>query len=115
MNQEFGKSSHANELLKTQNGELVDKERRAQQTARALEIEKEDILANYRDATMQVERLEHTVDTLSGENKELFGQVQVTQKEVGGASFALAEHQQKEENYVQEILTLERHIDHVTR
>ena len=64
---------------------------------------------------MQVERLEHTVDTLSGENKELFGQVQVTQKEVGGASFALAEHQQKEENYVQEILTLERHIDHVTR
>ena len=115
VNQEFGKSSHANELLKTQNSELVDKERRAQQTARALEIEKEDILANYRDATMQVERLEHTVETLSGENKELFSQVQVTQKEVGGASFALAEHQQKEENYVQEILTLERHIDHVTR
>lgn len=69
MNQEFGKSSHANELLKTQHGELVDKERRAQQTARALELEKEDILANYRDACLQIERLESTVETLSGENK----------------------------------------------
>lgn len=52
VNQEFGKSSHANELIKTQNAELIEKERRAQQTARALEIEKEDILANYRDATL---------------------------------------------------------------
>lgn len=52
VNQEFGKSSHANELIKTQNAELIEKERRAQQTARALEIEKEDILANYRDATI---------------------------------------------------------------
>lgn len=93
VNQEFGKSSHANELLKAQNSEIIDKERRAQQTARALEIEKEDILANYRDSALQVERLEHTVETLSGENRELFGQVQETQKEVGGASFALADYQ----------------------
>ena len=93
----------------------MDKEKRAQQTVRALEIEKEDILANYRDACLQVERLEHTVETVSAENKELFTEVQNTKKEVGGASFQLQEHQQKEENYVQEILTLERHIDHVTR
>ena len=52
VNQEFGKSSHANEMLKTQNTEIVDKERRAQQTVRALEIEKEDILANYRDSCL---------------------------------------------------------------
>ena len=75
VNQEFGKSSHANELLKTQNAEIIDKERRAQQTTRALEIEKEDILANYRDSCLQVERLENTVETLSAENKELFAQV----------------------------------------
>ena len=75
VNQEFGKSSHANELLKTQNTEIIDKERRAQQTTRALEIEKEDILANYRDSCLQVERLENTVETLSAENKELFAQV----------------------------------------
>ena len=78
VNQEFGKSSHANDLLKTQSNEIVDKERRAQQTVRALEIEKEDILANYRDSCLQVERLEHTVETLSQENKELFNQVQET-------------------------------------
>ena len=29
VNQEFGKSSHANDLLKTQSNEIVDKERRA--------------------------------------------------------------------------------------
>ena len=72
MNQEFGKSSHANDLFKTQNQELTDKERRAQQLARALEIEKEDILANYRDSCLQVERLEHTVETISAENKDLY-------------------------------------------
>lgn len=57
-------------------------------------------MANYRDACIQVERLEHTVETVSSENKDLFNQVQNTQKEVGGASFLLAEHQQKEENYI---------------
>ncbi len=92
VNQEFGKSSHANELLKTQSAELVDKERRAQQTARALEIEKEDILANYKDSALQVERLENTVETISAENRDLFSQVQNTQKEVGGASYQIAEH-----------------------
>ena len=115
VNQEFGKSSHANELLKTQTAELADKERRGQQMVRALEIEKEDILANYRDSCLQVERLEHTVETLSAENRDLFSQVNSTQKEVGGASYQITELQQKEENYIQEILTLERHIDHVTR
>ena len=67
---------------------------------RALEIEKEDILANYRDAALQIERLEHTVETISAENKDLFTQVQSTQKEVGGASFQIAEYHQKEENYI---------------
>ena len=89
VNQEFGKSSHANDMLKTQNNELLDKEKRAQQTVRALEIEKEDILANYRDACLQVERLEHTVETVSAENKDLYAEVQNTKKEVGGASFTI--------------------------
>ena len=72
VNQEFGKSSHANELLKNQNNEIVDRERRAQQSQRALELEKEDILANYKDACLQVERLNQTVETLSHENKDLY-------------------------------------------
>jgi predicted nucleic acid-binding Zn-ribbon protein len=59
-------------LLKTQNNELTDRERRAQQHVRALELEKEDILQNYRDACLAIERLESTVDQISGENKELY-------------------------------------------
>ena len=48
------------------------------------------------------------------ENRELYQQVQLTNSQVGGASFQLTELQKKEENYVQEIMTLERHIDQVT-
>jgi len=44
VNSEFGKSSHANEILKQQSTELADRERKAQQASRALELEKEDIL-----------------------------------------------------------------------
>ena len=115
VNQEFGKSSHANELLKNQNNEIVDRERRAQQSQRALELEKEDILANYKDACLQVERLNQTVETLSHENKDLYVQVQSQQKDMGGYSYQAQEFERKEENYVQEILTLERHIDNITR
>jgi uncharacterized protein (UPF0335 family) len=62
-------------LLKNQNNELIDRERRAQQHARALELEKEDILTNYRDACQQIERLDGTVTQISGENKELYAQL----------------------------------------
>lgn len=102
-------------MLKTQNNELTDRERRAQQHARALELEKEDILQNYRDACLAIERLESTVDQISGENKELYNHLQNAQKDIGGASYAIAEADKKEENFIQEIMTLERHIDHITR
>lgn len=87
VNQEFGKSSHANELLKNQNNELIDRERRAQQHARALELEKEDILQNYREACMQIERLDSTVEQISSENKEIYVQLQNAQKDIGGAAY----------------------------
>lgn len=64
---------------------------------------------------MQVERLEQSVESLSQENRDLYVQMQNAEKDMGGASYQLTELQKKEENYVQEILTLERHIDHVTR
>ena len=43
---------------------------------RALELEKEDILQNYRDACLTIERLEGTIETITQENKELYNQVQ---------------------------------------
>jgi hypothetical protein len=36
------------------------------------------------------------------------------EKGMGGNEFAIKELQQKEQNYVAEIKTLERHIDHLT-
>jgi len=75
VNQEFSKSAHANELLKKQNHELTDRERRAHQAQRAIELEKEDILANYRDANLQIEQLNQTLETMSIENRDLYIQV----------------------------------------
>lgn len=44
VNTEFGKQAHANDILKKQNQEASDRERRTLQASRALELEKEDIL-----------------------------------------------------------------------
>ena len=100
MNNEFEKSARANELLRQQNNQLTDRERQAQQAARAVELEKEDILGNYRDACQQIDRLQETVDKVSEENRELYGQLQQAKTEVGGAAHHLNEHKKKEENYV---------------
>ena len=78
-------------------------------------MEKEDILQNYRDACQQNERLQHTIEQVSDENKDLYSQVTGAQKDMSGASYQLAEFEKKEENYVHEIMTLEKHIDHITR
>lgn len=72
VNQEFSKSVHANDLLKKSNSDTSDRERRAAQAQRALELEKEDILANYRDANMQIEQLQQALHTVGQENKELY-------------------------------------------
>lgn len=86
----------------------------AQQNARAIELEKEDILNNYRDACQQIDRLQENISKSQEENKDLYQQLQQVNSQAGGASYQLVEMQKKEENYVQEIMTLERHIDSVT-
>ena len=53
----------------------MDRERQAQQTTRALELEKEDILKNYRDTLQQIEGLQSSVDTLGQENRQIYGQL----------------------------------------
>jgi predicted nucleic acid-binding Zn-ribbon protein len=54
---EFSKSAQANEYLRKQNEEIIERERLAQQSLRALEMEKADILTNYRNACFENERL----------------------------------------------------------
>lgn len=44
VNNEFTKATQANEFLKRQNEQLQDQERLAQQSVRALEMEKQDVL-----------------------------------------------------------------------
>ena len=41
--------------------------------------------------------------------------MQGAQKDIGGAVYQIPEAEKKEENFVQEIMTLERHIDHIKR
>ncbi len=57
VNAEFTKATSANEYLRKHAEELQDRERLAQQSLRALELEKHDVLTNYRQACLENERL----------------------------------------------------------
>ena len=57
MNTEFSKATQANDFLRKHAEELADRERLAQQSLRALELEKHDVLTNYRNACLENERL----------------------------------------------------------
>ena len=65
VNSEFSKATQANEYLRKHAEELADRERAAQQSLRALELEKHDVLTNYRQACLESERLNEAVAQLT--------------------------------------------------
>lgn len=62
VNSEFSKASQLNEFMKKQTEQLQDQERLCQQTIRALEMEKQDVLQNYRDSCAENERHQETIN-----------------------------------------------------
>ena len=77
-------------------------------------MEKQDILQNYRDSCAENERHQETIKHMQEEHNKTYQKLLDTEKNMGGSSFAIKELQQKEHNYIAEIKTLERHIDHLT-
>ena len=57
VNSEFSKATQANEYLRKHAEEVSERERAAQQSLRALEMEKHDVLTNYRQSCLEAERL----------------------------------------------------------
>ena len=51
---------------------------------------------------------------MSIENKEAYARIQALEKDVYGAQMRLRDVELREQNCIQEIHTLERHIDHLT-
>ena len=76
MNTEFAKASQANEYLRRHAEELADRERMATQSLRALELEKHDVLTNYRQACLENERLSETIQQLGVDSKETYARLQ---------------------------------------
>lgn len=111
---EFAKASQANEFLKKHAEEMVDRERAAQQSLRAIELEKHDVLANYRSACLESERLNEALQGLTMENKEAFNRMGLLEKELHGSHLRQRELESREASYIAEIHTLERHIDHLS-
>lgn len=103
-----------NDVLRKNNNEMTDRERHAAQAQRALEIEKEDILANYREANLQISSLDQTIQMISKENNQLFLMTKDVERGFSGMQYQNKDLQKKEEGYIQEILTLERHIDQLS-
>ena len=114
VNNEFTKATQANEFLKRQNEQLQDQERLAQQSVRALEMEKQDILQNYRDSCVESERHQESIKQLTEDYNKLYQKSMDNEKNMGGSQFKIKQLEQKEQNYISEIKTLERHIDHLT-
>ena len=85
VNTEFTKASQANEYLRKHAEELVDRERIAQQSLRAVELEKHDVLTNYRQACLENERLSEAVQQLNAESKETYSRLQACEKELYGS------------------------------
>ena len=114
VNSEFAKATQANEYLRKHSEELADRERAAQQSLRALELEKHDVLTNYRQSCLESERLNEALAQITQENKDSYARIQALEKEVYGAQLRLRDVETREQACIQEIHTLERHIDHLT-
>jgi chromosome segregation ATPase len=81
---------------------------------RALEMEKQDVLQNYRDSCVETERHQETIKQLTEDHNKLYQKYMDMEKNMGGSQFQIKQLAQKEQNYISEIKTLERHIDHLT-
>jgi len=81
---------------------------------RALELEKEDILKQYRQLAQENQRLLQNMETVGSENKFNYEQMQRFEREAAGMNVNLIEMQNREQGYIHEIKTLEKHIDHLT-
>ena len=64
---------------------MQNQERLAVQNVRALEMEKQDILQNYRDATLESERYQETIKQLTEENNKLYQKSLDIEKNMGGS------------------------------
>lgn len=64
---------------------MQNQERLAVQNVRALEMEKQDILQNYRDATLESERYQETIKQLTEENNKLYQKSLDMEKNMGGS------------------------------
>jgi chromosome segregation ATPase len=72
------------------------------------------VLQNYRQACLEAERLTEAVKQVTTENKESYARIQSLEKELYGAQLRLNDLETRESACIQEIHTLERHIDHLT-
>lgn len=77
-------------------------------------MEKQDVLQNYRDSCVESERNLESVKQITDDYNKLYQKLMDNEKNIGGSQFMIKQLEQKEQNYISEIKTLERHIDHLT-
>ena len=65
-----------------------------------MQIEKEDILNNYKESAQEVEMHSHTLDQVTAENKSLFEKVTSVEKSLTLQQTKREELEKKEQNYI---------------
>lgn len=115
VNAELVKLNQAREKLKEMTEGMQKKEKTAQQTLRATELEREDILNSYKTVCEENERLHENANTLANENKEMLARLQELEKEIYGRDLKLQGAEENERKIFADMQALERQVTHLTK
>lgn len=115
INAELMRLNQAREGLKKMNDDLQQKEKGAQQTLRASELERDDILHSYKMVCEENERLNENANMLANENKEMIAKLQEYEKELYARGMRIQGLEQNEKKYIADIQGMERQINNLTK
>jgi len=89
---------------------MTNQEKIANQKLRQAELERDDILNNYRGVCLENERLKRNIDEFSGDNQQYFKKLKDYEREINLLKAQIQQLEIKENQYLNEISSYERNI-----
>jgi chromosome segregation ATPase len=115
VNAELVRVTEARDQLQKASEELQHQGKGAQQTLRAAELEREDILHSYKTVCEENERLHENLGLIANENKELVARLQELEKELYGRAIQLQGAEHSEHKHRAEVQALERQVTNLVK
>ena len=103
------------ERVKDALGNTNMQEKMMKQTLRATELEKEDILSNYKAVCAENDRLKRNNDELTSDNQEFFRGLKENEREIMFLKGELQQSEIKESQFMNELAAYERNVNMLNR